>query len=112
VNRAEWALYEKVAAVEPIITGGDLEAIRPRNGIRLLCRGYNINGGANVRIWLDSRLLIGVQHDDREIVWREQWSTSALYPSKRAYREDTDLLFATLMRERHEYPLSFTTWRD
>jgi hypothetical protein len=112
VNRAEWALYEKVAAVEPIITGGDLEAIRPRNGMRLLCRGYNINGGANVRIWLDYRLLIGVQHDDREIVWRAQWSTSALYPSKRAYREDTDLLFATLMRERHEYPLSFTTWRD
>jgi len=114
VNRAEWALYEGMALVDPIISGEDLDAIRPTeaDGVRLLCRGYHLNGAGNLRVWLRFDGQIGVQNNDGDIKFQHEWYTYELYPSKRAYREDTDLLFATLMRERHEYPLSFTTWRD
>jgi hypothetical protein len=112
MNRAEWALYESVAAVPPTIGGEEFEPPTQEQGMRLLCRGYHVNGGPNVRVWLRFDGEIGVQHDDRDIVFKKRWGTGALYPSKRVYREDTDLLFATLMRERHDYALNFTTWRD
>ena len=109
MNRAEWALYEQTPPMTPIISGDDFDA--PEEGMRLLCKGYMLNGGPNMRVWLRFDGQIGVQYDDREIEFRDEWDTDSLYPSKRAYREDTDLHFAMLMRQRHEYPLSFTTWR-
>jgi len=111
VNRAEFALYQATAAIEPTIGGEEFAAQLPEQGMRLLCRGYHLNGGGNLRVWLTPAGMIGVQHNDEDIVFKGRWFTYELYPSKRAYREDTDLLFATLMRERHEYALAFTTWQ-
>ena len=80
--------------------------------MRLLCRGYHSNGGPNVRVWLDLDGQIGLQYNDGDIMFKEEWDVADLYPTKRAYREDTDLLFAELIRERYAYPLSFTTWQN
>ena len=112
MNREEWARYEAHKEAAPLIRGTDFTPPHESVGMRLLCRGYHANGGAYIRVWLRFDGEIGLQHDDREIVFRPYWTTGSLYPSKRAYREDTDLHFAWLMRERHVYPLSFTTWRD
>lgn len=111
MNREEWASYEMTARYEPVIKGSEFVPPTQEQGMRLLCRGWEANGGPNIRIWLRFDGQIGVQRNDGDILFKEQWYTSSLYPSKRAYREDTDLLFATLMRERHSYPLSFTSWQ-
>lgn len=106
----EWDAYMTSGRVEPVIKGS--EFLPPGDGepMRLLCRGYHANGGPNLRVWLRDDAKIGVQENDGDIVFSDQWATHRLYPSKRAYREFTDLTFALLMRERHDYPLSFTTW--
>jgi hypothetical protein len=111
VNHQEWATYQAGEAVVPVIRGDEFPMPRTGWPMRLLCRGYNANGGPNVRIWLNFEGQIGVQYNDGNIVFQPEWETQYLYPTKRAYREDTDLLFAQLMRDRHEYPLSFTTWQ-
>ena len=110
MNREQWEVYSNTTPHEPVMAGDDFERIPWDMPDRLLCKGYNLNGGPNVRIWLDWRGLIGRQFNDDEIEWKFEWPASDLYPSKRAYREDTDLRFATVMRERYE-ALSFTTWR-
>lgn len=112
MNRGEWDVYTQAQVAEPYICGDDFERPGLSSPDRLLCRGYHPNGGPNVRIWLDWRGRIGRQFNDDEVVWKKKWETEALRPSKRAYREDTDLRFALLMRERNEYPLSFTTWQS
>lgn len=112
MNKQEWDLYTAEATQEPTISGADFPRMKWTEPDRVLCKGWNANGGPNVCIWLDWRGMIGRQFNEGEIVWQEQWEAGELYPTKRAYREDTDLRFATLMRERHMYPLSFTTWRD
>jgi hypothetical protein len=109
VNRQEWALYETICAAPPVIRGRDFEP--PVMGMRLLCRGYHINSGPRIRVWLLFNGQIGLQHDDDDITFKWVWEASDLHPTKRAYREDTDLRFATLMLERDE-PLTFTTWQD
>lgn len=111
MNREEFALYQSVASVQPAIGGEEFEAPTEAEGMRLLCRGYHLNSGGYLRVWLRFDGQIGVQMNDGDIVFKKWWLTYDLYPTKRAYREDTDLLFATLMRERHEYPLPFTTWQ-
>lgn len=111
MNHEEWETYTTSAAHEPVIRGSEFIPPSPEQALRLLCRGYHVNGGPRLRVWLNSDGLIGVQENDGGILWKEQWYTSSLYPSKRAYREDTDLKFAMLMRDRHTYPLSFTTWQ-
>lgn len=110
MNHAEWDRYESAIYPEPQIWGRDFEP--PSEGMLLLCRGYNINGGPYLRVWLRFDGMIGRQFNDGDIQFAWSWSTSDLYPSKRAIREDTTLRFALLMRERHEYPLTFTAWRD
>lgn len=112
MNRQEWAQYEADIIVDPTIKGSEFVPPTQEEGVRLLCRGYHLNGGPNVRVWLRFDGQIGLQHNDGDIVFHDRWPTWALYPSKRAYREETDLTFARLMRERHEYALAFTTWRD
>lgn len=112
MNHQEWATYEAGSARNPVIRGDEFPMPRTGYPMRLLCRGYNRNNGPTVRIWLNFEGQIGVQYDDGDIVFQSQWETQYLCPTKRVYREDTDLLFAELMRERHEFPLPFTTWRD
>lgn len=112
MNREEWALYEDSLHFEPAISGDDFDEMDWTDHDRLLLRGYHANGGANIRVWLDWRRLIGRQLDAEEVVWRAAWDIVDLYPTKRAYREDTDLGFAILVRERYSYPLTFTTWRN
>ncbi len=108
----EWEQYQAETVPEAIIRGDEFPLPSLTFGMRLLCRGYHANGGPNVRIWLRYDGQIGVQHYDGDIEFREWWFACDLYPSKRAYREDTDLLFARLIRDRHIYPLSFTTWQN
>lgn len=110
MNHDQWEVYQKTEVGEPLISGEDFPRMDFDDADRLLCKGYNLNGGPNVRVWLDWRGLIGRQFDDDEIEWKFEWAASDLYPSKRAYREETDLRFACLMRERYE-ALAFTTWR-
>lgn len=111
MNREEWEQYQSDPMPnDPVIKGSEFDPPSPEVGMRLLCSGYHRNSVICVRVWLDYRGWIGLQHDDRDIVWREWWSTLSLYPDKRAYPEETDLHFARLMRERHEYPLRFTAW--
>lgn len=110
MNRREWELYEQMPLNVPVISGDDFEP--PLEGMRLLCRGYHANGAGNLRVWLRFDEQIGVQYNDGDIEFRDEWPVDSLYPSKRAYREDTDFRFAILVRERHEYPLTFTTWRN
>lgn len=107
----EFDAYMQASQVEPVIKASDFVPVSIDEANRLLCRGWNINGGPNIEVWLDWRGQIGRKFNDEETEWRTEWTTSDLYPSKRAYREDTDLRFAVLMRDRHIYPLSFTTWR-
>ena len=112
MNREEWAVYESKHVGEPTISGDEFDLPDMPSPDRLLCRGWNLNGGPNVRIWLNWEGEIGRQYNDDEIVWKSEWPMSELIPTKRAYREDTDLQFAMAVRERNELPLSFTTWRD
>lgn len=107
----EFNVYMQTDQIEPVIKGTDFPRVELNQPDRLLCKGYHVNGGPNVEIWLDWRQLIGRKLNDEETEWRAEWKTSDLYPTKRAYREDTDLRFALLMRDRHIYPLSFTNWR-
>jgi hypothetical protein len=74
---------------------------------RLLMHGYD--GVRNdLKVWSDPDLGIGVQWRGGDIEWRASWTTSDLYPSKRAYPDRTDYRFAVIMAERHEYPINFT----
>lgn len=107
----EFDAYMQASQVEPVIRGTDFVRVEWNQEDRLLCKGYHLNGGPNIEVWLDWRQLIGRKLNDDEIEWKGEWTTSDLYPTKRAYREDTDLRFALLMRDRHIYPLSFTNWR-
>lgn len=110
MNRQEFDEY--MADPEPVamIKGSDFEP--PEDGMRLLCRGYHVNSIGYMRVWLRYDGMIGVQRNDGGIYFADEWETYDLYPTKRAFREDTDIQFARLMRERHVYPLSFTNWRD
>lgn len=112
MNREEWVEYVRGEAVEPIVRGEEFPA--PEEGMRLLCRGYHSygNGGGQVRIWLRFDGQIGRQHNDGDIVFQGAWYAEELVPTKRAYREDTDLLFAQIMRDRlgNGHGLTFTTW--
>jgi hypothetical protein len=109
VNRAEWEEYIQADVPAPMIGGHEFPV--PTHGTRLLCKGYDVNAVGDMRVWLTSGGNIGVQRGEGDIEFRSSWLTRDLYPTKRAYREDTDLLFAILMRERHGYPLSFTSWQ-
>lgn len=107
----EFDVYMQTEQFEPVIRGTDFPKVELDEPDRMLCKGYTLIGRANMTIWLDWRQLIGRQIGDGETEWKAEWKTEDLYPSKRAYREETDLRFALLMRDRHVYPLAFTTWR-
>lgn len=107
----EFDVYMQTSQIEPVIRGTDFPRVELDQPNRMLCKGYTVIGRVGMTIWLDWRQLIGREIEGQETVWKEEWPTSDLYPSKRAYREETDLRFALLMRDRHIYPLSFTTWR-
>lgn len=113
----EFDAYLQADKIEPVIRASDFPAMELMDPQRLLCKGWHLNGGPNIEVWLapsaspGHRQLIGRKLDDEETEWRAEWKTADLYPSKRAYREDTDLRFAVLMRDRHIYSLTFTTWR-
>lgn len=113
----EFDAYMQAVTIEPVIRGEDFPLMALADPNRMLCKGYHLNGGPSIEVWLGPsassgfRQLIGRKLDDGEMEWRSWWTTSDLYPSKRAYREETDLRFALLMRDRHTYPLSFTSWR-
>jgi len=112
VTPEEFDEYMQSGLSEPVIRGTDFLPMRWDQEDRLLCKGWHLNSGPNIEVWLNWRQEIGRKLNDEETEWRSEWATSDLYPSKRAYREDTDLRFAVLMRERHGYPLSFAAWRD
>ena len=107
----EFDVYMQTSQIEPVIRGTDFPRREWTDPDRLLCKGYHANNAGNLEVWLDWRQLIGRKFNDEDIVWKAEWPTSELFPTKRAYREETDLRFAVLMRDRHIYPLSFANWR-
>jgi hypothetical protein len=77
----------------------------------LLMHGYT-SAREDMKVWFDPDLGLGLQMNQGAFDWRISWPTDRLYPSKRAYPERTDLTFAMLMAERHEYPIRFTNPTD
>lgn len=110
MNRAEYDAYLAIRNAEPVVRGEEFESPKEGGPMRLLCRGWHANGGPNLRVWLDLDGQIGVQHNDGDIVFKGEWPASALRPGKRAYVEETDLMFALVMADR-DAALTFTTWR-
>lgn len=110
MNREEYDAYLAIKNADPVVSGDEFEPPKEGEPMRLLCRGWHANGGPNVRVWLDLDGHIGLQHNDGDIVFKKEWPATELCPSKRAYREDTDLMFALVMAER-DVALSFTGWQ-